>query len=162
VNQFKAGFFFGVKDGYGVIMVKRADGWSIPVLVSAGELSLGFQIGANASETVMVLTDDSTPRMIFNRRFNLGADAKAVAGPNAAEAEKFNRELLNVPVIVYSKSRGLYAGATVKTGWLERNDNANFVLYSTAYTMPELLYSDWVKPVPEVQFLMDYVKQIAP
>jgi hypothetical protein len=50
----------------------------------------------------------------------------------------------------------------VKAGWLERSDNANFVLYSTTYTMPELLYSDWVKPVPEVQPLMDYVKQIAP
>jgi len=163
VNQFKAGFFLGVKDGYGVIMVKRADGqWSIPVIVAAGEVSLGFQIGANASETIMVLTDDATPRMIFNRRFNVGVDANAVAGPNAADVEKFNRELLATPVIVYSKARGLFAGATVKAGWLERSDKANFVLYSTTYTMPELLYSDWVKPVPEVQPLMDYVKQIAP
>ena len=163
VNQFKAGFFFGVKDGYGVIMVKKADGqWSIPVLVAAGEVSLGFQIGANASETVMVLTDEATPRIIFNRRFNLGVDANAVAGPSAAEVEKFNRELLSTPVIVYSKSRGLFAGATVKAGWIERDDKPNFILYSTDYTMPELLYSDWVKPVPEVGPLMDYVKQIAP
>jgi len=163
VNQFKAGFFFGVKDGYGVILVKRADGhWSIPVLIAAGEVSLGFQIGANASETIMVLTDEATPRIIFNRRFNLGVDAKAVAGPSAAEAEKVNRELLATPVIVYSKARGLYAGATVKTGWLERADKANFVLYSTDYTMPELLYSDWVKPVPEVVPLMEFVQKIAP
>jgi len=163
VNQFKAGFFLGVKDGYGVILVKKADGqWSIPVLVTAGELSLGFQIGANATETVMVLTDDATPRIIFNRRFNLGVDANAIAGPNAAEAEKFNRELLATPVIVYGKSRGLYAGATVKTGWLERNDDANFELYSTQYTMPELLYSDWVKNTSETAHLTEFVQQIAP
>ena len=162
-NQIKAGFFLGVKDGYGVIMVKQANGgWSLPVLISAGEVSLGFQIGANTSETIMVITDDATPRIMFDRRFNVGVDAKAVAGPNAAEAEKVNRELLATPVIVYTKARGLYAGATVKAGWLERNDQANFVLYSTDYTMPELLYSNWVKPVPEVQPLMDYVKQIAP
>jgi lipid-binding SYLF domain-containing protein len=162
INQFKAGFFFGVQDGYGIILVKRPDGhWSIPVIVAAGELSLGLQFGANASESILVITDENTPRIIFNRRFNLGVDAKATAGPNAAEAQKVNRELLATPVLVYSKARGLYAGATVKTGWLERSDPPNFILYNTTYTMPELLYSDWVQPVPEVVPLMEYVTSIA-
>jgi lipid-binding SYLF domain-containing protein len=49
VNQFKAGFFLGVKDGYGVIMVKKSDGrWSIPVLINAGEASLGLQLVAKS------------------------------------------------------------------------------------------------------------------
>jgi lipid-binding SYLF domain-containing protein len=162
-NQVKVGFIIGVKDGYGVIMVKQANGkWSLPVLIGAGEVSFGFQIGSNTAETILVITDDATPKMIFDRRFNVGIDAKAVAGPSSAHAEKVNHELLATPVIVYSKARGLYAGATVKSGWIERNDEANFSLYATDYTMPELLYSDWVKPVPEVQPLMDYVKQIAP
>ncbi|MBS0631852.1 MAG: lipid-binding SYLF domain-containing protein [Verrucomicrobia bacterium] len=163
VNQFKAGFIFGVKDGYGVVMVKKANNqWSIPVLVSAGELSLGLQLGADAIETVMVITDDNTPRIMFNQRFNVGVDAKAVAGPHTAEAERINKELLETPVIVYTKKKGLFAGATVKTGWLQRNDSINFDLYNTKYTMPELLYSDWVQPNQDVQHLMDYVKQIAP
>jgi lipid-binding SYLF domain-containing protein len=163
VNQVKAGFFLGFKDGYGVILVKRADGsWSLPVLLRAGEVSLGFQVGANTVETVMVLTNDTTPRMLFDQRFNVGVDAKAIAGPKAAEVERFNRALLETPVIVYTKARGLFAGATVKTGWLQRSDTANFTLYQTQYTMPELLYSDWVKAVPEVEELMRYVKQIAP
>ena len=162
-NQVKAGFIFGIKDGYGVILVKQPNGrWGIPVLIGAGEVSFGFQIGANTSETIMVITDDATPRMIFNRRFNVGVDAKAVAGPNNAESEKFNRELLTTPLIVYAKARGLYAGATVKSGWIERNDQANYVLYSTQYTMPELLYSDWVKNTSETAHLTDYVQQIAP
>ena len=45
---------------------------------------------------------------------------------------------------------------------LERSDDANFILYDTQYTMPELLYSDWVKPAPEVVPLMDLVQKIAP
>lgn len=162
-NQIKAGFIFGVKDGYGVILVKRADGrWSIPVIIAAGEFSVGFQIGVNTNNTVMVITDSDTPRILFNRRFNLGVDAKAVAGPKAAEAESVNRELLATPVLVYTKVKGLYAGATVKTGWLERTDKPNFILYDTTYTMPELLYSDWVKPVSEVVPLMEYVQKLAP
>ena len=163
VNQFKAGFLFGVKDGYGVILVKKPNGrWSLPVLLNSGELSLGLQVGAQTVETVMVITDDKTPRILFTQRFNVGADAKAVIGPAAAEAQRVSRELLDTPVLVYTKSRGVFAGATVKTGWLQRNDKANYTLYNTAYTLPELLYGDWVQPVPEVKWLMDFVQKLAP
>jgi lipid-binding SYLF domain-containing protein len=163
VNQFKAGFVLGVKGGYGVIMVKKPDGqWSIPILVNAGEASLGFQLGANATETIYILMDDTTPRLLFKQRVNIGVDAKAVAGPKAAEAETVNREILATPVLVYSKARGLYAGATVKAGYVSRNDDANFTLYHTKYTLPELLYSDWVKPVKEVEPLMALVKRLSP
>lgn len=163
VNQFKAGFLFGVKDGYGVILVKQADGrWSLPVLLAAGEASLGLQLGMKSVETVMIMTNEQTPKLLFNERFNVGVDAKAVAGPKAAERERDNHPIIDAPVLVYSKSKGLYAGATVKFGYLTRADEANFALYNTNYTLPELLYSNWVQPVPEVQPLMDYVQRIAP
>jgi SH3 domain-containing YSC84-like protein 1 len=163
VNQFKAGFFLGVKDGYGVILVKKASGrWSVPALIQAGETSLGFQVGAKSIETIMVITDDQTPRLLFNQRFNAGVDAKAVAGPKAAEAEKDNHQLIDAPILVYTKTKGLFAGATVKVGYLSRNDEANFKLYNTTYTLPEILYSDWVQPVVEVQPLMNYVQSLAP
>lgn len=163
LNQFKAGFYLGVQDGYGVIMVKQASGrWSVPVLINAGEASLGFQIGAKSVESVLVITDATTPRLLFNQRFNIGVDAKAVAGPKAAEVERNNKELLNTPVLAYTKTVGLYAGATVKAGRIARDDSANFVLYNTKYTLPELLYSDWVPPVNEVRPLMDLMQRLAP
>ncbi|HWL17655.1 MAG TPA: lipid-binding SYLF domain-containing protein [Opitutus sp.] len=163
VNQFKAGFLFGIKDGYGVIMVKKPDGqWSIPVLLSAGEASLGLQAGAKSVETVMIITNEQTPKLLFNQRFNVGVDAKAVAGPKAAERERDNHPIIDAPVLVYSKSKGLFAGATVKAGYLSRNDEANFVLYNTRYTLPELLYSDWVQPPQEVVPLMNYVRRLSP
>jgi len=163
VNQFKAGFLFGVKDGYGVILVKKPSGrWSLPVLISAGEASLGLQAGATAVETVYVITDEATPRLLFNHRFNIGVDAKAIAGPKGAEVERYNAEILRTPMLVYTKVAGLYAGATIKAGHLSRNDSANFLLYNTRYTMPELLYSDWVTPAAEVQPLIALVQRIAP
>lgn len=163
LNQFKAGIFLGVQDGYGVIMVKKPSGkWSLPVLINAGEASLGFQLGAKSVESIYIITDDATPRMLFNHRFNIGVDAKAVAGPRAAETERNNEEILRTPMLAYTKSVGLYAGATVKAGHISRNDKANFELYNTRYTMPELLYSDWVQPPKEVQPLMQFLQQLAP
>ena len=165
LNQFKAGILLGVQDGFGVIMVKRNGRWSIPVLVNAGEASLGLQLGAKSVESVFIITDDNTPRMLFGNRFNVGVDAKAVAGPKAAEAERNNEEILKTPLLAYTKSAGLYAGATVKAGHISRNDAANFLLYSTRYTLPELLYSDWVNPdtsAPEVKSLMNRIQRLAP
>ena len=163
LSQFKAGFVFGVKGGYGVLMVKKPNGrWSVPVLVDASEASLGLQIGAKAVDTVCILTDDATPRLLFTNRMNIGVDAKAVAGPHAAEAENDAKYTFIAPVLVYTRSEGLYAGATVKAGHVERNDEANFILYNTSYTMPELLYSDWVTPPADVQPLMSYIEQLAP
>ena len=156
-------FYFGVQDGYGVIMVKKPNGrWSVPVLLRASEASLGFQIGAKSVESIFIITDANTPRMLFKQRFNVGVDAKAVAGPKAAEVERNNRELLLAPMLAYVKTVGLYAGATVKAGNIARNDSANFTLYDTKYTLPELLYSDWVPPPPEVQPLMTLVQRLAP
>jgi lipid-binding SYLF domain-containing protein len=161
INQFKAGFLLGVQDGFGVLMVKKSDGrWSIPVLINAGEASIGFQLGAKTVEGIFIVTDENTPRKLFTNRFNIGVDAKAVVGPKAAEKETNNEEILNTPVLAYTKSVGLYAGATVKAGHISRNDGANFILYNTRYTMPELLYSDWVKPPAEVQPLMNLVQKL--
>lgn len=163
LNQFKAGFLLGVQDGYGVIMAKKPDGrWSLPVIINAGEASLGFQLGAKAVESIYIITDDATSRLLFTQRFNVGVDAKAVAGPKSAEAERNNEAILRTPMLAYTKAVGLYAGATVKAGHISRNDKANFELYNTRYTMPELLYSDWVKPPPEVQPLMALVQRLAP
>lgn len=163
INQFKVGFLLGVQDGYGVILVKKPNGlWSLPVLVNAGEASIGFQLGAKAAEGIFIITDEETPRKLFTNRFNIGVDAKAVIGPKAAEKESNNAEILRNPLLAYTKSVGLYAGATVKAGHISRNDPANFTLYNTRYTMPELLYSDWVQPPPEVQPLMKLVQKLSP
>lgn len=163
LDQFKAGFIFGFKGGGGVALVKHSDGqWSIPVLVKAPEASIGLQAGANSIQTVYVFMDDRTPRLLFNQHFHIGVDAKAVAGPHVADVEADNRPLLSEPILVYTRSAGLFAGASVKAAEITRDDKANFTLYDTNYTIPELLYSNWVQPPPQVRSLSLYLDQIAP
>ena len=162
-NQFKAGLIFGVKAGYGVIMVKQASGrWSLPVLINAGETSIGVQLGANALETIYVITDDQTARLLFKGRFRLGVDAKAVIGPKAAETHNPDYKVIDAPLLAYSRSTGVFAGATLKAGFVTRDDESNHTLYNTNYSAPELLYSDWVKPPAEVQPLVNLVTKLAP
>ena len=161
VNQVKGGFVFGLQYGYGVVLARRADGaWSVPVFVKAGEASVGLQLGGQRIETIYVLTDEATVRKLFDGRMNIGADARAVAGPRVYEAEKVNADLLATPVLVYGRNQGYYAGATVKTGWLDRDDRANWDYYETPYVLPELLYGDFVPAPAAVRPLLDFVTEI--
>jgi lipid-binding SYLF domain-containing protein len=160
VNQFQGAFFFGVKGGYGVVLAKKPDGrWSVPAFLNASELSLGLQFGGKSVESVYIITDDASIRLLFNNRINFGVDAKAVAGPRVAEAER-SSDILSASVLVYQNVTGLYAGATVKTGFLSPNDEGNHIFYSTIYSMPEIIFSDMVQPNPDVTPLMDFVTQI--
>ena len=163
-NQVKGGVLFGFKIGYGTIMVKKPDGhWSIPVLVNAGDVSLGLQLGGSALNTIYVVMNEDTPRQLFLGRSNIAIDAQAVAGPHVSEKEGVNHPLITAPVLVYSKKKGLYAGATLKAGFLSRDDAINRSYYGVAYDLPELLYGDFINPIPgDVKPLMDYVTQLSP
>ncbi len=168
MNQFKAGFIFGATGGYGIIMVRHPENtvrpgdnpWSIPVILHGGGVDFGLQAGGRTIETIYVLTDDETPRRLFHDRFNIGVDAKAVLGPRWTEMESVNKEILATPVLVYTKTKGLYAGATIKAGYIARDDDANQAFYRTPYTLPELLYGNFVTPPTEVQPLMAYVAKL--
>ncbi len=162
INQFQAGFFLGVKDGYGVILVRRPNGrWSVPAFLKAGDISLGLQFGGRSINTVMLLMDDETPRRLFKGRLNFGTDAKVVAGVRSAESEMVNQTLPNgANVLVYTSQEGLLAGVALKTGYIAPDDKANQTYYNTRYRLPELLYSDWVTPPADAKLLMDYVASV--
>lgn len=160
VNQVKVGFLLGVKDGWGVAMVKKANGqWSLPVFIKAGEISFGLQAGGKTVETIYVLMDNASTRLLTQTRFNFGVDAKAVAGPLAATADKSTRTY-DTGVLVYTNVKGFYAGATIKTGTISPLVGATQQFYHTRYGIPEILFSNWVQPQPEAQELMNYVQHL--
>jgi lipid-binding SYLF domain-containing protein len=162
INQVQVGFVLGVKDGWGVALVKKPSGqWSLPIFLKAGELSFGLQAGGKTIETVFVLMDDAATRLLTRTRFKFGVDAKAVAGPHEVQAEG-STQTFNAQVLVYTNVRGFYAGATVKTGAMVPLVGATQVYYKTDYGIPEILFSDWVAPQPEVQSLMNYLQRLSP
>ena len=162
VTQVQVSLLLGVKDGWGIAVVKKPSGqWSLPVFVNAGELSFGLQAGGKTIETIYLLMDDASTRILFKPHFKFGVDAKAVVGPAAAEAER-STKAFTASVLVYSNVRGFYAGATVKTGAISPIVDATRQFYGTTYGIPEILFSDWVKPQPESRPLMNYMARLSP
>jgi lipid-binding SYLF domain-containing protein len=164
-NQFSGSFFLGVKDGYAMMLVRRPNGkWSLPVFLRMGELSFGLQFGGKATNTIMVLNDEAVARRLFEGRFNLGAEFKAVAGIRATGVKSIEAQRLTNPlpdggasVLIYSTHEGLQAGLALKTGWISPDTRANQMFYNTRYGLPEILYSDWITAPKEVEFLMSEV-----
>ncbi|HUG09777.1 MAG TPA: lipid-binding SYLF domain-containing protein [Opitutaceae bacterium] len=160
VNQFQVGFVFGGKGGYGVVMARKPDGrWSVPAFLDTGEASFGLQLGGRALNTIYILNDEAGVRLLYKPKFNFGVNANAVAGPRVAEVQEAT-QIIKAPIYVYQKSSGLYAGAKVKSGWLAPHNSANSLFYNTTYTMPEILFSDWIAPQPDVVPLMNLVTKL--
>ncbi len=162
VNQVQAGLFLGIKDGYAVALVRRPNGkWSIPVFLRAGEASFGLQAGVKAVNTVLVVMDEPTARLILKSRFNFGAEAKVQAGVRGGEREAVNKQIVEgANVLAYSLQEGYYLGAAIKTGFMQPNESANQLFYQANHKTPELLFSDWVTPPDEARFLMNYVTRL--
>ena len=160
VNQFQLGFVVGGKGGYGVVLARKSNGqWSVPAFLDTGEASFGFQLGGRTLHTIYILNDESGVRLLYGAKFNFGVNANAVAGPRVAEADE-STDIIKALIYVYQKSNGLYAGAKLKSGWLSPHNSANRQFYNTTYTMPEILFSDWISAPSEVVPLMNYVSKL--
>jgi lipid-binding SYLF domain-containing protein len=154
LNQYRAGFIFGGQGGNGVLVIRnpQTGRLGVPGYMTAGQVSFGLQAGYTEVNYVFLLMTDEAVTKAYSGRFNIGVDAKAVAGPVGKTAENF--DLFRAEVLAYTGSSGLFAGATVKGGWVSVDDKANRAFYNTTYSTPEILLSTWFKPPPAAQLLI--------
>jgi lipid-binding SYLF domain-containing protein len=154
LNQYRGGFIFGGQGGNGVMVIRnpQTGQWGVPGFVVAGQASFGLQAGYTEVNNIYLLMTDEAVTKAYSSRFDVGADAKAVAGPVGKTAEMF--DIFKAPVLAYTASSGLFAGATVKGGWIKVDDKANRTFYNTNYSSPEVLLSTWLRLPPPAQPLM--------
>lgn len=154
LNQYRGGFIFGGQGGNGVIVVRnpQTKQWGVPGFVVAGQASFGLQIGYTEVNNIYLLMTENAVTKAYSGRFDIGVDAKAVAGPVGKTAESF--DYAKNEVLAYTASSGLFAGATVKGGWVKVDDKGNRAFYNTTYSSPEVLLSTWIRLPPQAQPLM--------
>ncbi len=126
----KVGFVIGGRHGRGVLLIreKRA-GWSNPVFVSITGGSIGWQIGAQSTDVILVFKSTKSIDGIMKGKFTLGADAAIAAGPVGRRAEAATDVQLKAEIYSYSRSRGLFAGVSVEGAALQIDDEANADFY---------------------------------
>jgi len=126
----KIGFVVGGRYGTGVLVVKeKGGGWSDPVFVSLAGGSVGWQIGAESTDVVLVFKSRKSIDGIMKGKFTLGADASIAAGPVGRRAEAATDEKLKAEIYSYSRSRGLFAGVSLEGSALQIDAEADAAYY---------------------------------
>lgn len=154
-RQYKFGFIFGVKGGYGIALVRdlKTGEWSPPAFYRTGEGSFGFQVGGEAVDSVFLIMHENALNMLVKSEFKIGGDVSAAAGPVGRQAEAKLGQ--TAPVYAYSKAEGLYAGATIEGGVLMADQEANRTFYGKkSLKSREILFENAVEMPPEAQSLV--------
>jgi lipid-binding SYLF domain-containing protein len=126
----KAAFVVGAEGGRGVVSRRTKTGWSEPVFFRGGGPSFGPQIGASATDIVLVFMNDDAISHLMKDRFELGADAAVAGGPVGREAGAGTDALMHAEILSYSRSRGLFAGVNLKGVVIEPEDDLNEAVYN--------------------------------
>ncbi len=126
----KLGFVVGGQYGRGVLVVREKDGsWSEPVFVTLTSGSVGWQIGAESTDFVLVFKNRRGIDGILSGKYTLGADAAVAAGPVGRRAEAATDVKLAGEIYSYSRNRGLFAGVSLEGSALQVDDAADAAFY---------------------------------
>ena len=147
-DTIKAGLVIGGRRGHGMLSVRTPDGgWSNPSFVTLTGGSIGFQVGVQSSDVVLVFRSERGLDSIVNGKFTLGADAGVAAGPMGRNASASTDGQMKAEIWSWSRARGLFAGVALDGAVLSMDDKANEAVYGQD-TTPRMIFEDRAQQEP--------------
>jgi lipid-binding SYLF domain-containing protein len=132
----------GASYGRGAMVCRKGanmDGaWGAPVMYSLDQGSIGVQLGSTATDFVLVVMNQKGANQILNGKTKLGSNAAAAAGPTGAQATAYNADAMNVDVLSYSRSKGLFAGVSLEGATIDVDKDANKAVYGKDIDVHEI------------------------
>lgn len=125
----KAAFVFGGRGGQGVISRRVKGGWSAPAFFNLGGGSFGPQIGAQKTDYVLLIMNESGLNGLLKDKFELGGEASIAAGPVGREAAASTNLRLDAGILSYSRSKGAFIGAALKGAVITPDNDLNEAVY---------------------------------
>ncbi len=161
----KAAYGFGGQYGRGLIVIRNEDGtWSNPAFISLIGGSLGWQIGVQKADIVLVFKTGKSIDDISEGKVTLGADLSVAAGPVGRSAEASTDLDMEAEIYSYSRSKGLFAGVSIKGASIQIDKDANKAFYGDAgMSTRDILYDQTLKAPGVVEDLKKaLMKRTAP
>jgi lipid-binding SYLF domain-containing protein len=155
----------GIGGSYGrgaLVCRKEMKGsWGAPAMYSLDQGSIGVQLGSTATDFVLVIMDKKGVEQILSGKTKLGSNAAAAAGPTGAQATSYNAESMNVDVLTYSQSKGLFAGVSLEGATMDTDKDANKSLYGKDLTATQIAEGGQAV-VPAAKPLVDLLDKVSP
>ncbi|HKN23814.1 MAG TPA: lipid-binding SYLF domain-containing protein [Candidatus Acidoferrum sp.] len=154
----KAAFIVGASYGRGVMTCRsgpKFDGlWGAPTMMALEGGSVGFQIGGEATDFVLLLMSDRSAKGILTSKVKLGADASAAAGPKGRTASAATDATMRAEILSYSRARGAFAGVSLEGSTLRPDNDANTKLYGKEVNAEAIVLKGAVKAPPSAKLLL--------
>jgi lipid-binding SYLF domain-containing protein len=149
---------FGGNHGKGVATCRTGAGWSAPAPLTITGGSWGLQLGGQAIDLVMIVTNQSGMDHLLSSKFKLGADASAAAGPVGRDAAADTDIKMRSEVLTYSRARGLFAGIDLSGAAISQDKDETRLLYGKFVPFTEIL-SGKIEPTSSSQPFLSAVKR---
>ncbi len=139
----KGAFGVGGSYGRGVMVCRGGEHytgpWGPPALYALEGVSIGFQLGGQATDFVLLVMNTKGARSLLSSKVKLGADASAAAGPKGRTAEGATDVVMNAEILSYSRNKGLFAGISLEGSTLRSDGSANEKLYGRKLSAKEII-----------------------
>jgi lipid-binding SYLF domain-containing protein len=113
--------------------------WSAPSLMALEGGSIGFQIGGESTDFVLLVMNDRGAASVLSSKVKLGADASAAAGPKGRTAGASTDVVMQAEMLTYSRSRGLFAGVSLEGSTLRPDNDGNTLVYGSQLPAKEIV-----------------------
>jgi lipid-binding SYLF domain-containing protein len=131
---------FGGSHGKGVATCRTESGvWSAPAPITITGGSWGLQLGGQAVDLVMIVTNDDGMQHLLSSHFKLGADASAAAGPVGRDAGADTDWKMRAEVLTYSRARGIFAGIDLNGSVVTQDKDETRILYGSFVPFPDIM-----------------------
>jgi lipid-binding SYLF domain-containing protein len=145
----KAAFGVGGSYGRGVMIcrggISYTGPWGPPALYALEGASIGFQLGGQATDFVLLVMNPAGARSLLKSKVKLGADASAAAGPKGRTAEGATDIVMTAEILSYSRNKGLFAGISLEGSTLRSDGSANEKLYGKQVSARDIIRDGKVK-----------------
>ncbi|HEY4907442.1 MAG TPA: lipid-binding SYLF domain-containing protein [Candidatus Acidoferrum sp.] len=162
----KAAFVIGGSYGRGAMTCRTGEHytgpWSAPTMMALEGGSVGFQLGGQATDFVLLVMNGRGAHSILNSKVKLGADASVAAGPKGRTAAAATDVTLRAEVLSYSRSRGLFAGISLEGSTVRPDNDANERIYGKKIEAESIVFKGAVAVPPAAQRLVSYLNQKSP
>jgi lipid-binding SYLF domain-containing protein len=135
------GFVVGGQYGRGFAVCRKDTqaGWGAPAAVRIEGGSVGFQIGASATDLVMLVMDQRSMTGLLSSKFTLGGGAAVAAGPVGRSGTAQTDASFQAKILSYSRSRGAFAGLALTGATLRQDLDENAALYGKPVSNKEIV-----------------------
>ena len=156
----KAAFVVGGKGGKGVGSCRQSDGsMSAPAMYEIGGASIGFQFGASQTDFVLLVMNKQGIDYLLRDKFTIGGEAQATAGPVGRTTQASTDAMLQAGMLSWSRSKGLFVGASLDGAVVKPDKEANEALYGHPISGREILIDSKMATPPPAQPLMKSIKR---